>query len=94
MIENHDGWFKAIDWPITKMIDPATSSSILFDTVAVYLGFSTDLLRMETLKVQFTDDARMLESDEGRDMCIATGWRDKERFLDLVLERLLAGPAR
>lgn len=93
VIENHDGWFNTIDWPITKMIDPAISSSILFDTVAVYLGFSDELLKMETLNVHITDDARMIESEAGREMHIATAWQDKERFLDLVLDRLLAGPA-
>jgi len=92
VIANHEGWFNTIDWPITKMIDPAVSSSILFDTVAVYLGFSTELLKMETLKVAITDDARMVEDNSGQSMHIATSWRDQEKFLDLVTQRLLTGP--
>lgn len=92
VIANHDGWFNTIDWPITKMIDPAVSSSILFDTVAVYLGFTTELLQMETLNLLITDDARMLEDERGQPMQIATGWQDQEKFLDLVTQRLLAGP--
>lgn len=92
VIANHTGWFEAIDWPITELIDPAVSSSILFDTVAVYLGFSDALLQMETLNILITDDARMLEDATGQPMQIATGWKDQARFLDLVTDRLLAGP--
>ena len=92
VIANHEGWFHAIDWPITKMIDPAVSSSILFDTVAVYLGFSDALLQMERLNVLVTDDARMIEDAAGQPMQIATGWKDQASFLDLVTARLLAGP--
>ena len=93
VIDNHDGWFSAIDWPITKLVDPAVSSSILFDTVAVYLGFSNTLLHMERLEILVTDDARLIEDPNGQPMQIATGWRDKESFLDLLTDRLLAGPA-
>jgi len=94
VIANHDGWFNTIDWPITKMIDPAVSSSILFDTVAVYLGFSTALLHMERLNVAITDDARMIEDAKGQSMQIATGWHNQEQFLDLLTQRLLAGPVQ
>ena len=40
-IDNHLAWFEAVrSWPILKThLDPLKQSSILYDLVAVYLGF-------------------------------------------------------
>jgi inosine-uridine nucleoside N-ribohydrolase len=63
-------------------------SSTLFDTVAVYLAFSDDLLDMERLPIRVTDDG-FTRIEEGAPECrVATEWKDMEAFLDLLTERL------
>ena len=89
VLDNHFGWFEAArDWPLLKDLDPHRRSSVLFDTVAVYLAFAEDWLEMETLPIIVSDDGRTLIDDAGRPTRCATGWRDREAFLDFVTERL------
>lgn len=63
-------------------------SSILYDVVAVYLGFSTDLVEIETHNIVITNDGKTLIDPEGNPVQCATEWRDQEAFLDLVTSRL------
>ena len=63
-------------------------SSILFDTVAVYLAFAEDLLAMEDLPVRVTDDGYTRIEEGGRPTRCATGWKDLGAFEDLLVERL------
>lgn len=64
-------------------------SSILFDTVAVYLAFSTDLLKMEKLPIRVTDDGKtVIDEHAGQMMNVATEWKDLKAFEDLLVERL------
>jgi hypothetical protein len=43
---------------------------------------------METLPLTVTEDGKTLVEDDGQPVRCATGWRDKEAFLDLLTERL------
>lgn len=88
IMANHKGWFAAIDWPIVKAVDPVRESSILFDTVAVYLGFSQVHLLMESLPIVVTDDAKTCEDTAGQTMQCAMDWSDRDGFLDMLTERL------
>ena len=64
VIENHFGWFEACkDWEFLKAYDPQVESSVLYDTVAVYMAFSEALLAMEPHLIIVTDDARTLIDD-------------------------------
>ncbi len=63
-------------------------SSILFDTVAVYLAFSEAKLIMEDLPVGVTDDGFTAIEDRARLVRCATRWEDCEGFEDLVVDRL------
>jgi inosine-uridine nucleoside N-ribohydrolase len=91
-IDNHLGWFEAVrSWPILKNLDPLKQSSILYDLVAVYLGFADDLLDMETLPIVVTPDGKTLVDATGEAVHCAMNWRDKNAFLDLVTERLIGG---
>jgi len=66
-------------------------SSILFDTVAVYLAFSEALLEMEDLPVRVTDEGfTRIESGAKVQRC-ATGWADLGAFEDLLVSRLTQG---
>ena len=67
-------------------------SSILFDTVAVYLGFSEDLLRMEDLPVSVTDEGFTRIREGAKTIRCATGWNDYPSFEDLVVDRLTQDP--
>ncbi|GAH58058.1 unnamed protein product, partial [marine sediment metagenome] len=53
IIENFKIWKKKI---IPKLIlTKKNETSVLFDTVAIYLGFSEELLNIEELKIEITD---------------------------------------
>jgi len=92
VLDNHFGWFEAVsDWPAMNRFDPNRGSSILYDTVAVYLAFAEACLEMETLRVSVTDDGKTLIDEAGQQMRCATGWRDYEAFTELLAERLAGG---
>lgn len=63
-------------------------SSILFDTVAVYLAFSTDHLVMEDLPVSVTDDGFTVIDPDAKPISVATGWENLEAFEHLLVSRL------
>jgi len=89
VVANHDGWFSAVrDWPVLQGLDPERQSSVLYDSVAVYLAYCESHLVMETLPVVVTDDGKTLIDDAGKPVRCATSWQDKDAFLDLLTERL------
>jgi len=65
-----------------------TESSILFDTVAVYLAFAEDLLVMEDLPVRVTDEGFTVIEQGARRIRCATDWKDLPAFEDLLVRRL------
>jgi inosine-uridine nucleoside N-ribohydrolase len=90
-LDNHLTWFEAVkDWPVLQHLDPHTQSSILYDLVAIYLGFAEDLLDMHSLPIQITPDGKTLIDDGGASVRCALNWHDRDAFLDLVTERLVS----
>jgi inosine-uridine nucleoside N-ribohydrolase len=86
IIENYRIWSKS-----RRGGDPQQSekaSSTLFDTVAIYLGFSEALLKMENLGIRVTDDGYTRIDSAAKTMNVATGWRDMAAFKDLLVRRL------
>ena len=81
LMENYRIW--AEDKAVTER-----ESSILYDTVAVYLAFSEELLVMEKLGVRVTDDGYTLIDDKAKIINCATGWKDISAFEDFLVERL------
>ena len=63
-------------------------SSILFDTVAVYLAFSEEKLRMEDLPIRVTDDGFTIIEEGAKSIRCATEWKDYAGFEDLLVDRL------
>lgn len=63
-------------------------SSVLFDTVAIYLAFADELLTMERLGLRVTDDGHTLIDDAARPINCALDWRDLDAFKGLVVRRL------
>lgn len=92
--DNHFGWFDAIDWPIVDLVDHKVESSVLFDTVAIYLALAEtsgiDLLALEDLPIALTKDAKTLIQPGAKQMHCATSWHDQEAFLDWLVTRLTA----
>jgi len=88
-VQNHFSWCEAVqDWPLVKQLDLNRQSSVLYDSVAVYLAFAESFLEMETLPIVVTEDGKTLIHEQGDPVRCATDWRDKEAFLDLLAERL------
>ena len=88
--DNHLQWFEAVrDWPVLQDVDPLRQSSVLYDTVAIYLAFSTDFLAMEMLPIVVTADGKTLIDETGEPVSCAMEWKDKDAFLDLLVERLV-----
>ena len=88
-LENHVIWAEAVKhWPLLEHINLEKQSSILYDSVAVYLAFSQQGLVMEALPITVTDDGKTLIDEQGNLTHCATQWQDKDGFLDLLSERL------
>lgn len=68
--------------------DPITASSTLFDTVAVYLALTEELLEMEKLGIRVTDDGYTVIDDQARAVNCATKWKDLGAFEDALVDRL------
>jgi len=88
LVENYRIWkSKKSNEPIRT--DEVTSS-ILFDTVAIYLAFEDELCKMETLPI-FVDDEGYTRVKEGaKKMKVATKWKDMDKFEDLLAARIVA----
>ena len=83
VIENYRIWSKAGDKPLV-------ASSVLFDTVAAYLSFSTDLVNVERLPIRVTDDGFTRIDPTGKQVDCATSWKDLAAFEDFLVARLTA----
>jgi len=65
-----------------------TGSSTLFDTVAVYLATSTELVQMEKLGIRVTNDGYTIIDDKAKTVNCATKWKDLSAFEDFLVDRL------
>ena len=93
VIENYRIWGRTITWQDRwgPKPDPESISSVLFDTVAIYLAFGDDLLEMEELGVRVSDSGHTVIDAGARTIRCATRWRDLPAFEDLLVERLMRG---
>ena len=66
-----------------------SSSTILFDTVAVYLAMSTDLVKMEELGIEVTDDGYTKIDENAKIINCAMEWKNLGAFEDFLIERLI-----
>jgi inosine-uridine nucleoside N-ribohydrolase len=88
LMANYQAWREAQE---KKKLDPPDRSSTLFDTVAVWLGLSQRLLKMETIKLRVTDDGFTRIDDAGRPVHCAMEWNTLPDFEDELVRRLTAG---
>jgi inosine-uridine nucleoside N-ribohydrolase len=99
LIENYRAWYKQgilsrekniSESELTKRVDKKlnSSSSTLFDTVAIYLAMSTDLVKMEKLPIKVTDDGFTKIDENAKMMNCAIEWKDLGAFEDLLVDKL------
>jgi inosine-uridine nucleoside N-ribohydrolase len=86
-------------WAGKNSIDELTESSVLFDTVAVYLAWpgAKPLLTMEDLRIVVRDDGTTALDALGMPMSVAAAWQDLEAYYDLLVQTLSGehpGPVR
>lgn len=86
LIENYRIWATLVTW--MKVDYDEIRSSTLFDTVAVYLAYSQDLLEMESMRLRVTDDGLTIPDPTGDEVLVALRWRNLSGFCDHLVERL------
>lgn len=84
VVENYHIWLKSHG----KSADKVEASSTLFDTVAAYLTFSTDLVNMETHPLVVTDDGFTRIDPSGKPVACAMSWKDLSAYESFLVERL------
>jgi inosine-uridine nucleoside N-ribohydrolase len=85
VVENYATWSRK---PGTAL----TTSSTLYDTVAIYLADpdGRSLLRLEPLKIAVTDDGVTTVSPTGTTIDVATRWTSLEQYRDHLVHVLLS----
>ncbi|MCW4019776.1 MAG: nucleoside hydrolase [Candidatus Bathyarchaeota archaeon] len=86
LIENYGVWLKSRHKRWQKELE--TRSSILFDTVAIYLAFSEDLLVTEDFGIRVMDDGYTVIDDNAKTVHCATEWKNLSAFESFLVERL------
>jgi inosine-uridine nucleoside N-ribohydrolase len=64
------------------------TSSILFDTVAIHLAYSTEYLAMERMGIRVDDEGFTVPDPEARLVEVALDWKDLAGYEDFLVERL------
>ena len=85
VIENYRVWAKSGN---INEAQAGTRSTTLFDTVAVYLAMSHDLLETETIGIRVTDDGRTVIDNKAKKINCAMKWKDLSAFESFLVERL------
>jgi inosine-uridine nucleoside N-ribohydrolase len=77
-------------WANKASVGELRESSVLFDTVAVYLALPGDSthLTMENLRIGITGDGFMHIDPAGRAMSAATAWKDLAGYEEFLVRRL------
>jgi len=86
IIENYRVWAKSQGLEETKV---DRGSTTLYDTVAIYLAVSTELVEMERLGIRVTDDGYTVIDNTAKKVNCATKWKDLGAFEDFLIQRLV-----
>lgn len=89
LIENYRIWWETNNRGSERPKAYLLESSVLFDTVAVYLAFDEKWLKIEELGITVTDDGYTRIDASAKKIRCATAWQDKQAFEDLLLQRLI-----
>ncbi len=94
LFENYELWCRTKEWCTKKPDRVAVESSTLFDTVAVYLAVTRELVKTETLGVRVTDDGMTVPDAAGQPLVWATEWKDLDAYEEWLTRRLLGEAVR
>lgn len=86
LMENYRAWAKAQkagEGNIDK------GSTTLYDTVAIYLAISNELVEMERLGIRVTDDGSTVIDNNAKKINCATKWKNLGAFEDFLVQRLV-----
>ena len=78
-------------WARKSTLGELTASSVLFDSVAIYLAMPGDkpLLRLEDLRIDVMPDGLTIIDPAGARMSVATAWTDLAGYEDFLVRVLL-----
>lgn len=85
VIENYEQW-------AMRSQHPEGASSVLYDTVAVYLALSNDLCTMESIKMSINEKGGTVPDSEGRPVSCALGFKDRAAFEQFLVDSLTSPP--
>ncbi|MDD4868915.1 MAG: nucleoside hydrolase [Kiritimatiellae bacterium] len=85
LMENYRIWAKK------ATVDELKESSVLFDTVAIYLAYpgTKSLLTMEELSIGVTEKGITNIDPAGMKMSVATEWKDLGEYENFLIKRLM-----
>jgi inosine-uridine nucleoside N-ribohydrolase len=93
VIENYCIWAPRVPWMHCDFF--TTRSSILFDSVAVYLAYDESLVETETLAFRITPDGTTVRDPAGPFRArVALRWKDQAAFEAHLAARLLSLPEK
>jgi inosine-uridine nucleoside N-ribohydrolase len=90
LMEAFSVWCRHRDWCAKDPEYVTAKSTTLFDTVAVYLAISRDLVKTETMGVRVTDEGMTVPDPAARPLSWATDWKDLDGFEEWLAARLAA----
>lgn len=77
-------------WSQYKNTNAEITTSILFDTVAVYLTYASEHLHMQRMGIKITDDGFTVPDESGRKINVALSWKDMDAYKKMLVDRLLS----
>lgn len=88
VIDAYRAWVDRPGYPKNKRLNPDKQSTVLFDTVAVYLAMSEDMLKMKNIGISVDDEGSTVVDEHAKKINCAVEWKDLQRFKDLLVSRL------
>jgi inosine-uridine nucleoside N-ribohydrolase len=88
LVDAYASWCRRRDWCAADPGFVAAKSSTLFDTAAVYLAISRDLVKTETTGIRVTDDGMTVPDPKARSLTWAVEWASLDGFEDWLTDRL------
>jgi inosine-uridine nucleoside N-ribohydrolase len=88
LMENYRLWCPHQDREVCAPGQPEVESTVLYDTVAVYLSFSRAFLQTERLGVRVTDAGMTVEDAARRPLTWATRWTSLDDYEGWLAARL------
>lgn len=83
LVDSNETFLDVENW------DCQGGTSPLFDTVGVYALITHDHMKYQRLPIYANDESiSLIDPERGKDMDVAIGWEDKEKFYKFLLARL------